>query len=115
MRTGAAASVASLVLADEARRMTERAREAGVLALIDHELRFLPGRLKMRELLHDGEIGKVRHAKLTFRSDSRADVNRPWNWWADIKQGGGTLGAIGARARSWTPSPKALARPTPTL
>ena len=82
--------------ADEARRMTERAREAGVLALIDHELRFLPGRLKMRELLHDGEIGKVRHAKLTFRSDSRADVNRPWNWWSDIKQGGGTLGAIGS-------------------
>src|SRR5436309_1258528 len=82
--------------ADEARRMTERAREAGVLALIDHELRFLPGRLKMRELLHDGEIGKVRHAKLTFRSDSRADVNHPWNWWSDIKQGGGTLGAIGS-------------------
>src|SRR2546422_5990575 len=82
--------------ADEARRMTERAREAGVLALIDHELRFLPGRLKMRELLHDGEIGKVRHAKLTFRSDSRADIDRPWNWWSDIKQGGGTLGAIGS-------------------
>src|SRR3989441_9892009 len=59
--------------ADEARRMTERAREAGVLALIDHELRFLPGRLRMRELLRDGEIGKVKHGKLTFRSDSRAD------------------------------------------
>src|SRR2546425_7853834 len=38
--------------ADEARLMTESAREASVLALIDHELRFLPGRIKMRELLH---------------------------------------------------------------
>jgi predicted dehydrogenase len=82
--------------ADEARRMTERARAAGVLALIDHELRFLPGRIKMRELLRNGEIGKVKHAKLTFRSDSRADVDRAWNWWSDIKQGGGTLGAIGS-------------------
>jgi predicted dehydrogenase len=82
--------------ADEARRMTERAREAGVLALIDHELRFLPGRVKMRELVRRGEIGKVRHAKLTFRADSRADPNRPWNWWSDIKQGGGALGAIGS-------------------
>ena len=82
--------------ADEAKRMTERAREAGVLALIDHELRFLPGRMKLRELLAEGEIGNVRHAKLTFRSDSRADVNRPWNWWSDKKQGGGTLGAIGS-------------------
>ena len=82
--------------AEEARRMTEQARAAGVLALIDHELRFLPGRIKMRDLLHCGEIGKVRHTKLTFRTDSRADVGRPWNWWSDIKQGGGTLGAIGS-------------------
>jgi len=52
---------------DEARRMSEQAREAGVLALIDHELRFLPGRVRMRELVRRGDIGKVRHAKLTFR------------------------------------------------
>src|ERR1700704_5023470 len=88
--------------ADEARRMTEQAGEAGVLALIDHELRFLPGRLKMRELVRRGDIGKVRHAKLTFRSDSRADPQRPWNWWSDIKQGGGALGAIGSHViDSW--------------
>lgn len=82
--------------ADEARLMMDRARAAGVLALIDHELRFLPGRLQLHELLRRGDIGKVRHAKLTFRSDSRADVNRPWNWWSDLKQGGGALGAIGS-------------------
>ncbi len=82
--------------ADEARNMADRAREVGTVALIDHELRFLPGRLKMRELLQRGEIGKVRHAKLTFRSDSRADVERAWNWWSDKTQGGGALGAIGS-------------------
>jgi predicted dehydrogenase len=82
--------------AAEAQRMTERAQSAGTLALIDHELRFLPGRIKMRELMHQGAIGKVRHAALTFRSDSRADPNRPWNWWSDEKQGGGALGAIGS-------------------
>jgi predicted dehydrogenase len=82
--------------ADEALRMTERARDAGVLALIDHELRFLPGRVKMRERVRRGDIGKVRRAKLTLRSDSRADPSRPWNWWSDIKQGGGALGAIGS-------------------
>jgi predicted dehydrogenase len=82
--------------AAEALRMTERARAAGVLALIDHELRFLPGRMKMRDLIQNGDIGKVRHAKLTFRSDSRADANRPWNWWSDTTQGGGALGAIGS-------------------
>lgn len=82
--------------AAEALQMTERARQAGVLTLIDHELRFLPGRLQMREMLYNGEIGEVRHAKLTFRSDSRADPLRPWNWWSDATQGGGALGAIGS-------------------
>jgi len=82
--------------AEEAQRMTKRAHDAGVLALIDHELRFLPGRIKLHQLVRRGEIGKIRHAMLVFRSDSRADVSRPWNWWSDVKQGGGTLGAIGS-------------------
>jgi predicted dehydrogenase len=82
--------------ADEAKRMTNAARDAGVLALIDHELRFLPGRLKMRELLQRDEIGKVKHASIIFRADSRADPNRPWNWWSDKTQGGGVLGALGS-------------------
>ncbi len=82
--------------AAEALRMSDRAREAGVLALIDHELRFLPGRNKLHQILRAGAIGKVKHVKLTFRSDSRADVDRPWNWWSDVKQGGGSLGAIGS-------------------
>jgi predicted dehydrogenase len=80
--------------ADEAWRMIEAARAAGVLALIDHELRFLPGRRKMRELVQGGAVGKIKHAGVTFRSDSRADPARPWNWWSDEKQGGGALGAI---------------------
>ena len=82
--------------ADEARRMTEVARSVGRLALIDHELRFLPGRQKMREMIQRGKLGKIKHAGVTFRSDSRADSNRPWNWWSDEKQGGGALGAIGS-------------------
>jgi predicted dehydrogenase len=82
--------------AAEARSMADRAQRAGVLALIDHELRFLPGRVKLHQLLRSRAIGKVKHVKLTFRADSRADVTRAWNWWSDIKQGGGTLGAIGS-------------------
>ncbi|HYW74036.1 MAG TPA: Gfo/Idh/MocA family oxidoreductase [Pyrinomonadaceae bacterium] len=82
--------------AAEARRMTERAGDQGVLALIDHELRFLPGRLLMREMIRQGEIGRIKHAGVVFRADSRADPDRPWNWWSEAKQGGGALGAIGS-------------------
>ncbi|MGH9872415.1 MAG: Gfo/Idh/MocA family protein [Pyrinomonadaceae bacterium] len=83
--------------AAEARRMTDRAREAGVLALIDHELRFLNSRRKMRAMLHNGEIGTVRHCNYVFRSDYRGVLGN-WDWWSDAEMGGGTLGAIGSHA-----------------
>lgn len=82
----------------ETRRMCEVARAAGALALIDHELRFLPARRRMRELIQGGELGRVRHAKLLFRGGSRAVAERPWSWWSDERAGGGALGAIGSHA-----------------
>ena len=82
--------------ASEAREMMELARQKKVLALIDHELRFLPGRQKAAELIRRGEVGELWHARCLFRSGQRADPNRAWNWWSDVKQGGGALGAIGS-------------------
>lgn len=82
--------------ADEAKRMVEKARSANVLALIDHELRFLNSRRTMRGMLQTGAIGTVRHCNYVFRSDYRGIADRGWDWWSDAKMGGGTLGAIGS-------------------
>lgn len=82
--------------ADEAARMVEKARSAGVLALIDHELRFLNSRRTMRGMLQNGAIGVVRHCNYVFRSDYRGIADRGWDWWSDAAMGGGTLGAIGS-------------------
>ncbi len=84
--------------AAEAKQMTEHAEQANVLALIDHELRFLSNRHTMRAMVHSGAIGKIRHCNYIFRSDYRAVLDRPWDWWSDEKMGGGTLGAIGSHA-----------------
>lgn len=81
---------------DEARTMTEKALEKGVLALIDHELRFLSGRQKAFEMLRDGEIGEIRHIKSAFRNGSRGTSDVKWNWWSDENSGGGAFGAIGS-------------------
>ncbi len=78
----------------EAEAMTGAAKATGVLALIDFELRFQPGRQKAYAMIRNGEIGKIRHAKWNFRAPHRGDPNLPWNWWSDIEQGGGALGAI---------------------
>jgi len=78
----------------EALEMTEKAAEKNVLALIDHELRFQTGRQKARQILQNGDIGEIIHAKYNFRNSSRGDASLPWNWWSDAEQGGGALGAI---------------------
>lgn len=82
--------------ATEAARMVEKAKSAGTLALIDHELRFLNSRRVMRGMLQTGAIGTVRHCNYVFRSDYRAIADRAWDWWSDAAMGGGTLGAIGS-------------------
>jgi predicted dehydrogenase len=82
--------------AGEAARMVEKANSAGVLALIDHELRFLNSRRVMRGMLQTGAIGTVRHCNYVFRSDYRSLADRAWDWWSDEAMGGGALGAIGS-------------------
>ena len=83
---------------EEAARMREAAGRAGLFACLDHELRFLPARRAARDMIARGELGRVRHAKVLFRSDSRAAPSRAWDWWSDATQGGGVLGAIGSHA-----------------
>ena len=78
----------------EAIEMSAAANTSPVLTVIDHELRFQPGRLRAYELLREGSIGKVRHAKAIFRAPHRGDPTVPWNWWSDADEGGGALGAI---------------------
>jgi len=80
--------------AAEAREMWEKSKEKNLLAVIDHELRFLNGRRQACSMIRAGEIGKIRHVKYNFRAPHRGDVGLPWTWWSDERQGGGALGAI---------------------
>lgn len=84
--------------AGEARAMLEKARETKLMALIDHELRFLNGRRKAFEMIRSGELGTINHMKIWFRNASRGHDGVKWNWWSDIEKGGGALGAIGSHA-----------------
>ncbi len=82
--------------AEEARVMWEAAARTDRIALIDHELRFLPTRQKMRRLIREGYIGHLYHVTYAYRSNSRRDPTKPWTWWSDASQGGGILGALGS-------------------
>jgi predicted dehydrogenase len=80
--------------AGEALEMWEKSKEKNLLAVIDHELRYLNGRRKAFAMIRAGEIGKIRHVKYNFRAPHRGNPEAPWNWWSDAQQGGGALGAI---------------------
>jgi predicted dehydrogenase len=70
----------------------------GRLALIDHELRFLPARQALRLRIERGELGVIDRADYLLQSSSRRDPAAPWSWWSDAVQGGGALGAIASHA-----------------
>eukprot|EP01137_Pigoraptor_chileana_P019785 Opistho-2@81291 len=63
------------------------------LAIIDHELRFLPAFRKMRDLIRGGYVGDIMvlDARLAMGPLVRGD----FSWLCDADMGGGALGALG--------------------
>ncbi len=81
--------------AEEARALSGVAEaHPNQIALIDHELRFLPAWRMARDRI--GEIGEIRWAEARYSSPSRNDPERPWKWWSSEEHGGGILGAVGS-------------------
>ncbi|HUP63344.1 MAG TPA: Gfo/Idh/MocA family oxidoreductase [Thermoanaerobaculia bacterium] len=81
--------------AAEARQLVEAAaRRPDRIALIDHELRFLPSWREARARIAD--LGDVRYAEVRYASTSRGERTRAWNWWSDASRGGGIWGAAGS-------------------
>ncbi len=74
------------------------ARHPERIALIDHELRFDPRRLRLASLVSGGALGEIRRLDYRLRSSSRRDPGLAWSWWSDAACGGGALGAIGSHA-----------------
>src|SRR5205085_7668447 len=81
--------------ASEAEQMVAEAKaHSKQIAIIDHELRFLPSFRAARERI--AELGPIRYAEVRYASPSRGDRSRQWNWWSDAKRGGGVWGAVGS-------------------
>ncbi|NJM08375.1 Gfo/Idh/MocA family oxidoreductase [Candidatus Gracilibacteria bacterium] len=80
----------------EAVAMLQAATDAGVVHMIDHELRFNPTRAKIAELLANGSLGRVYHIHIRSISGMRGDPSRAWDWWSDRSRGGGALAANGS-------------------
>jgi predicted dehydrogenase len=86
----------ALDTAETAAMIAAAAEHNHLLALIDHELRFLPALQLARQQIQSGTLGALRHIEGAISIGWRRDPNRPWTWWNDAEQGGGVLGALGS-------------------
>jgi predicted dehydrogenase len=80
----------------EAKELYHLAAANGVVVAMDFEYRFVPAWQRLSELLVEGYVGNPRLVKIDWLMSSRANPDRPWNWYAQKDKGGGALGALGS-------------------
>ncbi|MGB2924720.1 MAG: Gfo/Idh/MocA family oxidoreductase [Limnothrix sp.] len=84
--------------ADEALELYRLAESKNLVVTPDFEFRFVPAWQQFAEYLQNDFVGNKRLITINWIVTSRADPERPWNWYAQKSQGGGALGAVGSHA-----------------
>ncbi|RYU15257.1 Gfo/Idh/MocA family protein [Nocardioides iriomotensis] len=83
--------------AEQMAEAAERARAAGVRAMVGFTYRRVPAIAFARQLVAEGRIGEVRHVRAQYLQDWIADPEAPHSWRLDKERAGsGALGDIGA-------------------
>jgi predicted dehydrogenase len=104
----------------EARDMQRIADRVGTMAMVNNQLRFLPVRARIFELIEEGYIGEPHAASVVVHRSSLNDpMERPWGWLMEQEKAGGMLGATGSHyldaLRWWFGDVKAVAGATSTM
>ena len=84
--------------AEQVKELYHLATQKNLIAIADFEFRFVPAWQLLAEYLQQGYVGKKRLIKIDWIVTSRANPERPWNWYARKDMGGGALGAVGSHA-----------------
>jgi predicted dehydrogenase len=83
---------------NEALALYQLAKSRPVSVTLDFEYRTVPVWQYFHELLHQNFVGKPYLIRIDWLMSSRANPQRPWNWYARTDQGGGVLGALGSHS-----------------
>ena len=84
---------------DEARALRDAARAAGVVHMVNFQLRFAPGYARAHELLRDGYLGRLALADARIAINPVDYLRAPFAsgskvaWFTDAAQTGGLLGS----------------------
>ena len=86
--------------AEEAEQMCKLADEAGILTFLNFERRFDPGRLRVRQLIADGAIGRPDH--YLWSRQIKPYHPRVFGWLCQSQFGGGWMPAQGSHLIDYT-------------
>lgn len=81
----------------ETRDMARLAQQAGVVAMVDHQYRYLPIRRRVKELLDEGYVGTPHAINMIVFNSQLADPEETrFTWLMEQDKSGGMLRAIGS-------------------
>lgn len=83
---------------EEAKELYHLAQQKNLIVTPDFEFRCVPSWQLLKEYLDNDYVGKIRLIKIDWLVVSRANPDRPWNWYSQKSQGGGVLGAVGSHS-----------------
>ena len=84
--------------AEQVEDLQRLALQRGLTVAVDFEYRAVPLFQQLAALVASGVLGELVLVKFDWLMSSRADANRPWNWYSQAAEGGGVLGALGTHA-----------------
>ena len=84
--------------ADEVMELQRNALKRNLKIAVDYEYRAVPVFIQAKRIISQQKLDEPYFVKLDWLMSSRANPDRPWNWYSDEKSGGGVLGALGTHA-----------------
>ena len=84
--------------AEQVKELYSMAESKNLVAIADFEFRFVPAWQLLAEYLEQDYVGNTRLIKIDWLVTSRANPERPWNWYSRKDMGGGALGAVASHA-----------------
>ena len=83
---------------EEVKDLQRNALKRNLKIAVDFEYRAVPLFMQAKRLINERKLIEPYFVKLDWLMSSRANPERPWNWYSDNDSGGGVLGALGTHA-----------------
>ncbi|MBW3041786.1 Gfo/Idh/MocA family protein [Prochlorococcus marinus] len=82
----------------EVMELQRNALKKNLQIAVDYEYRAVPLFMQAKRIIDEKKLEEPYFLKLDWLMSSRANPDRPWNWYSDENSGGGVLGALGTHA-----------------